>query len=71
MRDRTTLLIAHRLSTVRRAGRIAVVDAGRIAELGTHEQLLQNRRLYHAFHALQTKPTGVVVTSPAAPVRSR
>jgi ATP-binding cassette subfamily B protein/subfamily B ATP-binding cassette protein MsbA len=55
MRDRTTLLIAHRLSTVRRAGRIAVVDAGRIAELGTHEQLLQNRRLYHAFHALQTQ----------------
>jgi ATP-binding cassette subfamily B protein/subfamily B ATP-binding cassette protein MsbA len=71
MRDRTTLLIAHRLSTVRRAGRIAVVDAGRITELGTHEQLLRNRGLYHAFHSLQTKPTGVAVMNPVASVRSR
>jgi ABC-type multidrug transport system fused ATPase/permease subunit len=56
MHDRTTLLIAHRLSTVRRAGRIAVVDAGHVVECGTHEQLLQNRGLYHDLHSLQNRP---------------
>jgi ATP-binding cassette subfamily B protein len=37
---RTTLTIAHRLSTVRDADQIAVLDAGRVAELGTHDELL-------------------------------
>ncbi len=44
MRGRTVIVVAHRLSTVRRADRIAVVDHARIAELGTHDELMRNRR---------------------------
>jgi len=40
MQGRTTIVVAHRLSTVRRADRIAVVDHGRLAELGTHDELV-------------------------------
>jgi ABC-type multidrug transport system fused ATPase/permease subunit len=40
MRGRSVIVVAHRLSTVRRADRIAVVDDGRLAELGTHDELV-------------------------------
>ncbi len=46
MQDRTTILIAHRVSTARTADRIAVIVDGRIAELGTHESLLANYGYY-------------------------
>ena len=46
MTGRTTLLIAHRLSTVRGADRIYVVDRGRIAEMGDHGGLMKKRGLY-------------------------
>ncbi|NLG25884.1 MAG: ATP-binding cassette domain-containing protein, partial [Clostridiales bacterium] len=45
-RDRTTIVIAHRLSTVRAADRIAVLIDGRVAELGTHEELLGRNGAY-------------------------
>ncbi|MDF3297616.1 ABC transporter ATP-binding protein [Streptomyces tropicalis] len=46
MRDRTTLLIAHRRSTLGLADRIAVLDGGRLADLGTHEELQERSALY-------------------------
>ncbi|MFG3032731.1 ABC transporter ATP-binding protein [Streptomyces sp. NPDC048253] len=46
MQGRTTLLIAHRRSTLNLADRIAVLDAGRLADLGTHEELQQRSALY-------------------------
>lgn len=46
MKDRTTLIIAHRLSTVRHADQIVVVQDGKIAEAGSHEQLLIRGKLY-------------------------
>ncbi|MDA8216449.1 MAG: ABC transporter ATP-binding protein, partial [Dehalococcoidales bacterium] len=52
--DRTTLLVTHRLSTARRADRIALLSGGRVAELGTHEELLASRGLYYRFYAEQT-----------------
>ena len=45
--DRTTVIIAHRLSTVRNADRILVLDNGEIVEQGTHEDLMDRRGLYH------------------------
>jgi ABC-type multidrug transport system fused ATPase/permease subunit len=46
MRDRTTIVIAHRLSTVRDADRLAVLDRGRLVETGTHAELLARSGLY-------------------------
>jgi ATP-binding cassette subfamily B protein len=51
---RTVIAIAHRLSTVRRAEQIAVLDAGRVAELGTHEELLELGDRYAAMVDLQS-----------------
>jgi len=53
MQNRTTLVIAHRLSTVQNAHRIVVLDRGRIVESGSHEALLQRGGLYKRLHAMQ------------------
>jgi len=53
MKDRTTLVIAHRLSTVRRADRIVVLDRGRVVEEGTHRELLTRQGLYRRLHDMQ------------------
>jgi ATP-binding cassette subfamily B protein len=53
MKDRTTLVIAHRLATVRAADRIVVMEAGRIVEEGTHAQLQAGTGLYARLAALQ------------------
>ena len=53
MQGRTVLVIAHRLATVRRADRIAVIDEGRIVDIGRHEALLTRDGLYRRLYALQ------------------
>jgi ATP-binding cassette, subfamily B, bacterial MsbA len=53
MKNRTTLVIAHRLSTVQNADRIVVLDRGSIVESGSHEELLQRGGLYKRLHAVQ------------------
>jgi ATP-binding cassette subfamily B protein len=54
MEGRTTLIVAHRLSTVRSAHRIIVLSDGEIAEQGTHDELLAGRELYAQLHDLQS-----------------
>ncbi len=53
MEGRTTLVIAHRFSTVRRADRIAVIAGGRVLESGTHEELLEGGEVYKRLHDMQ------------------
>jgi ABC-type multidrug transport system fused ATPase/permease subunit len=59
MRGRTTLIIAHRLSTVRSAGRIVVLEDGSIQESGTHAELLEQEGLYSRLVDLQAR--GVIM----------
>ena len=53
MVGRTVIVIAHRLSTIRNADRIAVLEAGRLVELGSHDELLARRGAYWRFHSVQ------------------
>jgi subfamily B ATP-binding cassette protein MsbA len=58
MRDRTTLVVAHRLATVMRANRIVVLEAGRIVEIGSHAELLERGGLYRRLYQLQLQEAG-------------
>jgi subfamily B ATP-binding cassette protein MsbA len=51
--NRTTLVVAHRLSTIERANRIVVLEGGRIVEIGSHAELIAKRGRYAQLHALQ------------------
>jgi subfamily B ATP-binding cassette protein MsbA len=53
MEGRTTLIIAHRLTTVQMADRILVLKKGRIVEEGPHHQLLEKKGLYHHLYTLR------------------
>lgn len=52
-RGRTTLIVAHRLSTIKNADEIAVVDSGKIIEKGTHEELMELGGIYNSLYSLQ------------------
>jgi subfamily B ATP-binding cassette protein MsbA len=61
MRGRTTIVIAHRLSTVEKADRIVALEHGRIAETGTHRELLARGGIYDKLYRIQF--SGEPVTS--------
>lgn len=67
MAGRTTLLIAHRRSTLNLADRIAVLENGRLADIGSHEELERRSALYRR---LLTDPDGLGGTSPGHPVKA-
>jgi len=59
---RTSIMIAHRLSTVQRANKIIVMHKGKVREIGTHQQLLANRGIYWKLYQLQYKDQEVPAT---------
>jgi ATP-binding cassette, subfamily B, bacterial MsbA len=65
MQGRTVFVIAHRLSTVRRASRIAVIEGGQITEIGTHDELMHHSGTYRRLYNLQFNDDDVVLTGAA------
>ena len=63
MKGRTVFVIAHRLSTVRRATRIAVIEGGEITEMGTHAELMQRSGMYQRLYNMQFSEEDSVSTS--------
>ena len=61
MQGRTTIVIAHRLSTVERADRIVVLDRGRVAEVGSHRELLERSGIYAKLYRIQFESGGLSV----------
>ncbi len=57
--DRTSIIIAHRLQTIRECDRILVLHHGVVEELGTHDELMAQRGVYHTLHELQFQDTSV------------
>ena len=53
MKDRTTLVIAHRLSTVQNADKIIVIDKGKVVEIGTNQDLYEQSGLYRKLYDIQ------------------
>ena len=62
MQNRTTLIIAHRLSTVRIAHRIVVLDKGRVVEIGRHDDLLAQRGLYAKLYEMQFRENDLLLS---------
>ena len=57
MKGRTTVVIAHRLTTIQGADRILVLDKGRVVESGTHGELMARQRLYHYLYSIRLAET--------------
>ena len=55
IKDRTTIAIAHRLSTLKNADRLVVIEKGKIAEIGTHDELMEKKGIYHSLVQSQQK----------------
>ena len=53
MKNRTSIIVAHRLSTIQKADQILVIDDGRILERGNHQELLARRGIYYNLYLLQ------------------
>jgi len=64
---RTSLIIAHRLSTVQRADRIVVMHKGQVREIGTHQQLLAQRGIYFKLYQLQYRDQEINVARAPSP----
>jgi ATP-binding cassette, subfamily B, multidrug efflux pump len=64
---RTSLIIAHRLSTVQRADKIIVMHKGQVREMGTHQELLAQRGIYYKLYQLQYKDQEIALGSAQAP----
>ncbi len=58
MRDRTTLVVAHRLSTIKAAHRIVVLSRGRVVETGSHRELFEGGGEYRRLHDIQFRSAG-------------
>ena len=71
MKNRTTFVIAHRLSTVREADLIVVLKDGQIAEQGTHEALLSKKGIYQDIYDLQLQPQAELLLDASLPTENR
>ena len=58
---RTSIIIAHRLSTIRKANKIILLEKGEIKEIGTHDELIQEKGIYHQLHKMQFEKQANVV----------
>ena len=60
MKNRTTFIVAHRLSTIHKADQIIVLEKGRIVETGQHEELMNNKNLYYNLYKLKMQDPVVI-----------
>jgi len=67
VKGRTTIAIAHRLSTLRKADRLVVMDRGRIVEIGNHDQLMEAEGHYHKLYMAQARNVDNEAPEPVAP----